>query len=634
MLTAALAIPFLVPLILAPHLLVYYDITPKVAVLLIGAGVLLAFTSFKLDSLRAFTGTPQGRWYTIACSGSAAMTLLTTATAIHPSLAWSGSNWRRYGALTECAAILAAFLIAAYSAGKPIRVRYLARATCLSGLIASLYGIAQYFGWDPILPVSGYEAGEGVFRIVRPPGPMGHADYFAAFLLWPVFMGIGLAREEQILWRVFGACSAVCSALAIVMTGSRGAFLALAAGIFILAWRFPVTQSTTQPGAAVRSRARLGAFAAAAAATGIALAVLYVSPAGERLRARAHWISEERTGGARLLLWTDSLVMASKRPVRGYGPENFVAEFPRFQSVKLAQAYPDFYHESPHNVFLDALTAQGLGGLLALAGVAAIGAIAGLAGAGPYLFAAFAATVVAHQFIVFTAPTAFYFYLGAGLLAGSTRRNEAEAYEGSASGTGRRGPKPTRRKRAATLGLGVAIFLIAAGFRLAIADHALAIVDRRLDAGDPRGAAEAYRIALRHSGAGVSADLHFSRRWAAVAAQFPDAPSRLYYSQIAAGAATLAAHSPEQQQNAWYNLAVLTASRNDPAGIEYALRSAISLGPNWYKPHWALARLLASEERAAEARDEAALALKLNAQKDAEVAETLAPLTGSRILSR
>ena len=39
----------------------------------------------------------------------------------------------------------------------------------------------------------------------------------------------------------------------------------------------------------------------------------------------------------------------------------------------LSQAYPDFYHESPHNILLDALTAQGVVGFLALAALIALG---------------------------------------------------------------------------------------------------------------------------------------------------------------------------------------------------------------------------------------------------------------------
>jgi hypothetical protein len=58
--------------------------------------------------------------------------------------------------------------------------------------------------------------------------------------------------------------------------------------------------------------------------------------------------------------------MAATRPWTGFGADNFVAEFPQFQSAELARAYPDFYHESPHNLFLDALTGQGVAGVVLL----------------------------------------------------------------------------------------------------------------------------------------------------------------------------------------------------------------------------------------------------------------------------
>jgi hypothetical protein len=177
---AAGAICFLVPLILTPRLLFYYDITPKVMVILLGAAALLVLASFNFDSLRRFAGTREGRWY-VAAAASIGAAILTSITAQYPGLAWNGSNWRRYGALTQCAVILAAWLIAAGSATPGIRP--ILRAICAGGLIASLYGIAQFFGWDPILAPAGYEAGEGVFQIVRPPGTMGHADYLGAFLL-------------------------------------------------------------------------------------------------------------------------------------------------------------------------------------------------------------------------------------------------------------------------------------------------------------------------------------------------------------------------------------------------------------------------------------------------------------------
>ena len=606
---AVVASVFLAPLALAPRLLFYYDITPKVALLLLGAAIALALASRELDSLWAFCGTRYGRWYAAAAGCALALAGIATVYSAHPALAWNGSTWRRMGALTECAVILAALWIAAYTVRSPARLVWLLRAMCAAGLMTSLYGVAQYFGWDPLLPKDGYAAGEGVFRIVRPPGTLGHSDYFAAFLLWPVFAGIALWREERsAAGRILGAAAGAIGMIAILLSGSRGAVLALGVGLCVLA-------------ALLRPRLRTTVFAAAFVF--LAMGVFYISPAGERLRARMHWIGEDRGGGARLRLWRDSLSMAAARPITGFGLDTFVAEFPHYQSEELARAYPDFYHESPHNIFLDALTAEGVPGFLLLAGVSVVALAGGLRARPPNsalavaMLPAFAASLVAHQFVVFAAPTAFYFYLSAGVLAGAGA-SKSPVFR-----------VPTAWRWALLVGgLSAAGFLAVMAFRLVAADAALAAVDRRLDANDARGAADAYRKALSRGGPKVTADLYFSRRWAAVAGNASDTISKLYYGQVAVGAASLATKSPEQPQNAWYNLAVLT-SANDAWAVEYSLRASIAAAPVWYKPHWALARLLATEGRLGEAEPEARRALYLDGGKDAEVASTMTEILGS-----
>jgi O-antigen ligase len=620
---AVLATVFLAPLALTPHLLFYYDITPKVVLLLLGAAIALALTSRKLDSLLAFCGTRPGRWYTAAACAAVVLAGVATLTSAHPDLAWNGSTWRRMGAMTEVAVILTALWIAAYVVRAQPRLVWLLRAMCAAGLLSSIYGIAQYFGWDPLLTKAGYVVGEGVFQIVRPPGTLGHSDYFAAFLLWPVFAGMGLMRESAgrkpaPLDRMLGTAASASGIIAILLSGSRGAMLALAVGLCVLA-------------AMLRPRARTVATIAVSAA--LAIAAFYFAPAGGRLRARAHWIGEDLAGGARPLLWRDSLKMAAAKPVTGFGLDTFVAEFPRYQSEDLARAYPDFYHESPHNVFLDALTAEGVPGLLLLLAVAATGIAGGLRARisnpalGVALLPAFVATLVAHQFVVFTAPTAFYFYLGAGVLAGA-RASKSEDFRVPAAW----------RWAALVVSLAAAGFLAVTAYRLVAADSALAAVQRRLDANDPRAAAEAYRRALSRSGSGVDANLYFSRRWAVVARKVPDVISKLYYGQIAVGAASLATKSPEQAQNAWYNLALLEASSNaasnagsstDTRGVEYGLRASIAAAPVWYKPHWALARLLAIEGRLPEASAEARRALYLDDAKDVEVVSSMNEILGS-----
>ena len=282
---------------------------------------------------------------------------------------------------------------------------------CAAGLLTSLYGIAQYFGWDPLLPKAGYEAGEGIFRIVRPPGTLGHSDYFAAFLLWPVFAGIGLLREERIAsGRILGAAAAATGMIAILLSGSRGAWLALIAGLCVLA---------------AMLRPRLRAVAKAAALAALALGAFYLSPAGERLRARVHWIGEDRAGGARPLLWRDSLRMATAKPLTGFGLDTFVAEFPHYQSEDLARAsIRTSLTNRRTTYFWTRSRRRACPGLLLLVCVT----LAGVAGGwrsrpqnsprnsmlAVALLPGFVASLVAHQFVVFTAPTAFYFYLVAG----------------------------------------------------------------------------------------------------------------------------------------------------------------------------------------------------------------------------
>ena len=91
-------------------------------------------------------------------------------------------------------------------------------------------------------------------------------------------------------------------------------------------------------------------------------------------------------------------------------------------------------------------------------------------------------------------------------------------------------------------------------------------------------------------------------------------------------ASVRATHDPEQRPNALYNYAAFAAIRNDAPAAERSLRAAIEVSPNWFKPHWTLARLLAATGRVTEARREAARALELDGGKNPETAATLAQL--------
>lgn len=600
---------FFAPLALAPRLLFYFDVTPKVVILLAGAACFIVWTAFRLDSLRAYCGTSRGRWFALAACVYIGCCVLSACLSRDAVLAWTGSNWRRFGAIPQSAAMAGGLAMAVWARGNAARLSLILRATCAAGVCAAAYGIAQYFGWDPILPASGYEAGEGPFRIVRPPGPLGHSDYFAAFLLWPVFFGWSLASEEsRLVWRTLGWAALSTGAAAILCSGSRGAALGLLMGGAVLAVSRRVPWRKLVVGSAIAV---------------LMLGAIYVSPMGGGLRARAHWIGEEPLGGARFLLWKDSVRMAAARPLTGFGPDNFAAEFPRYESPALARAYPDFYHESPHNLWLDTLTGDGALTLFAQLAAVALALATGLRAKGrglaPVLLAGFAGVLVAHEFAVFTAANALFFYLGAALLA-------------SSNGTPARIELRPTSSIARSLAIGAAIvvgsiFCVVA-FRLVQADAELGSARRLLRGPDRQGAVNAYQRAVRLRSSGVTADLYFSRAWAQLGATSPDVLSRLFFAQMAAESASLAVQSAEQRQNGWYNRAEIAASREDSAAVETSLRAAVDAAPNWFKPHWALARFFYNRGRMSEAQWEAQRVADLYAGTDVEVAATLAAILG------
>jgi O-antigen ligase len=591
------ALPFAIALAFLPGWSFYYDVIPKAAAVLVSVGLLCLWAAWDHEILLLSWTSRAGRWNGILCAAGIALAVATAATSPMASLAWTGSEWRRLGALTSIAIILAAYL-AGTLAGRSVENRVaLLRGLCLAGSLASLYGIAQYFGYDPWLDSSLYHFGEGEYQIVRPPGPIGHSNYLAAFLLWPVFCGVGLWRSGG---RFLGGVTAVSGAVAILLCGSRGAWAGLAAGAILLL-------VLERPSARIVARGLL--------LVAVVAALFYFSPFGDRLRARVFWIGEDAAGGSRVLLWRDAWNMSATRPWSGFGPDTFAAEFPRYQSEELSRSFPDFYHESPHNLFLDALVGQGWLGVLLWVGwffLGAYGAWRAIRGhqrrLGVTLLAGLAASLVAHQFAVLVIPTAFALLLGVGLLASL---DEARAPV-----------VPVRRGLIAVPCIAAACWFFFSAQSMLRADLALGTLQRA----DANTAMGLWREAKETP---VSANLYFSRRWTENAARTMVALDKLRWSQLAGEAAVAATHDPEQQQNAWYNLAILQASANDATAVEKSLRAAIQAAPTWFKPHWMLARLLAATGRIEEAQREARLALDLNGRRDAEVIATTEEILGS-----
>ena len=334
----------LIPILTLPFWFFSFDIVPKVAVLLCGAAAICVMAPWRMQSLRVVP-----RHVVVLLALQALALVVATIASTNVPLSVSGGNWRSYGLVTQLA-----LLIVTLSAVAGLRLEATLRAIAVSGSVIALYSIVQYFGWDPLLPSAAYHIGEGEWTIVRPPGTVGHADYLGTYLVFVVFLGGSLAqRESSARWRAVGMASAVLGSLAIALSGTRSAMLGLAFGAVLVAFCF------RPPWKRIAVIVALGA---------VLLAAFYYSAYGLKMRGRTRWFREDPAGGARLLLWRDSARMVLRRWAMGWGPETFSTEFPRFQSLELARAYPDFYHESPHNIFVDEIVVKGVLGAVPFLG--------------------------------------------------------------------------------------------------------------------------------------------------------------------------------------------------------------------------------------------------------------------------
>lgn len=572
----------LTALIIAAGQFFYFDITPKLVVLLAGAA-LCALT---------WRGTRPGRPFTLVVAASALWLIIASAVSTNAALSFYGSTWRRFGVVAQLAVLLLAWLIAQNGAtGRTVVLRGMVYASTL----AAAYGISQYFGWDPLLPKSTYHIGEGIWTIVRPPGTMGYVSYFATLLLTGGLLGLALARSEEsvVMRRLAYGCVALCF-VAMALTGTRAALLGLLAGAATAAWMRGFRPSRRA--------------AAALAMLALAVTAFYFSPLGWNLRSRARWFREDPWGGARPLLWRDSFFMAMARPLTGFGPEVFTGAFPQYESRELARAYPDFAHESPHNIFLDALVSEGMPGLACLMILCAL-AIRGAVGRKEHwLGAALVAAIVAQQFTVFTIPTALVFFAVIALCVA-------------------REPEPAGHlawpARVPAVAIAAAFLYLA--FRYTVADRALESAAQRIAASDAPGARAAFTEYKRVRLPGASADLWCARNMLAQS-QKGDALHRLQNLMIARAEASEATRNAEDPFNAWYTLGEVSAALNDAPATETSLRRAIAANPTWFKPHWTLARLLRMENRPAEAAAEAGLAVDLDGGKHPEVGQTLSEI--------
>ena len=264
-------------------------------------------------------------------------------------------------------------------AGTSEAVLKLAMCLLVFFLTRQLFYLASVEGWNGFgFCVLLYASAMGLFAIIEfftmpgsvfglaqfPDSAFGtyvNRDHFAGLMemLMPIagayYMAVGRKGRLSLLW----GCGLAIAVVALLLTGSRGGFLAFAGEVFLLLTVI-----------AVRTRAQRRGLLLAAVAVflmGAAWFVLFLAPPGlsSRFASVAHF-RDSSVNGNRLEAAEDTFRMFAQHPVTGAGLGSFEAVYPQVQSFVSEKTWP-----YAHNDYVELLAETGvIGGAIALAALA------------------------------------------------------------------------------------------------------------------------------------------------------------------------------------------------------------------------------------------------------------------------
>lgn len=351
----------LVPLIFTTSAYRVYSL-PKYAALMVVSSVIALLMTLTLKEARdkiELPGLLRSRHVLLVCGFLIAMAVSTLLGAA-PLSSLFGSSYNQMGLLTHLSYFVCFVgLIVGVATNQKLLTRAM-WALCLTGFVAALYGVSQFFGFDPFLS-SRYTSGSGQEKVLRSLSTLGHSNYLGNFLLYATPLSLGLSLTLKGRTRLLALTGAALCLMGIVSTGTRGAWVGIVAGmsVFVFAERQGLRSAISR---ATKAQVVRNATIALLALV-LAGLVISMSQASRSIAARARsFATEGFTGAGRTILWQDSLKMVPSVALFGTGPEGFRKAFLAFKSKELARLAPLTNNESSHNSYLDALISYGLPG--------------------------------------------------------------------------------------------------------------------------------------------------------------------------------------------------------------------------------------------------------------------------------
>ncbi len=304
---------------------------------------------------RAVRWHPAMRWVV----GLLGWSVVATATAPRPFGAFIGYPPNSQGLLAHFVYFFA-FVLTVSLTDSALRIRWMMRVLALVGGGVSIVGLLQTVGFDPL-------GGSTPWGVSRSYGTLGNPDMMGGFLVFVLFVAIGVAlTEDSARWRIPAWASAALCAAATVTTYSRAAWLGVLVGFAVLAilaqrLRLPVDRRIILSVMAIMLVAAVAVSLRPTTRGG-------ATDVGNRLTSAVS--VTDPNSAARLEVWSLLLEAAAQRPITGYGPESITLMTEPIRSVgSTSTAAPDIVWGAAHNIPLQMLSDLGIPGLLLWLGV-------------------------------------------------------------------------------------------------------------------------------------------------------------------------------------------------------------------------------------------------------------------------
>ena len=223
-----LSISLLVVVPLAFSTFVYRSFAvPKFALLLAGSAILIPLLI--LAQSKSASHKLKTRHVLLVCLYLVVISI-STALGTAPLASLFGSAENQMGLITRLCFLVCFFAVIVGTGASEARYQKALRAVSLTGLFVAAYAFAQFFGRDLFQSPEQYTFNSAAGQIRRVASTLGHANYLGNFLLYTTPLSAGLALVSRGGARSLALISALLSVAAVVMSGTRGAWVGLAVG--------------------------------------------------------------------------------------------------------------------------------------------------------------------------------------------------------------------------------------------------------------------------------------------------------------------------------------------------------------------------------------------------------------------